>query len=281
MPQIKKILFPVDFSDQSIGAARYVEAFTGRFQAELMLLHVVSNGVYTAAGELFEARKAQLDNFLLDELKYYPTERLCVEGEIVEKIVETARLWRPDLIMMPTFGLGHYRPLLIGSTTAKILHDLDGPVWTDVHAEFAPPLEAVTCRRILCAIGLDDRSGCVLSWAAYLAREYQAELGIVHALPAIEAAPFARFLDEEFSASLAQDARERILALQDSVLEGGVKPVVFIQPGDPAKVAAETARKFAADLLVIGRHAKAGLAGHLRQNAYAILRESPCPVLSV
>ena len=34
-----------------------------------------------------------------------------------------------------------------------------------------------------------------------------------------------------------------------------------------------------ADLLVIGRAAK-GL-GRLRSNAYALIRESPCPVLSV
>ena len=39
--------------------------------------------------------------------------------------------------------------------------------------------------------------------------------------------------------------------------------------------------EFGADLLVIGRHSGAGIAEHLFQNAYAILRESPCPVISV
>jgi hypothetical protein len=34
MPAIKKILFPVDFSKRCIGAARYVEAMAGRFEAE-------------------------------------------------------------------------------------------------------------------------------------------------------------------------------------------------------------------------------------------------------
>lgn len=41
MCEIKKILFPVDFSDTCLGAARYVEAFVGHFEAELMLLHVI------------------------------------------------------------------------------------------------------------------------------------------------------------------------------------------------------------------------------------------------
>lgn len=44
MPQIKKILFPVDFSDSCFSAARYVELLAGQFQAEVMLLHVVAMG---------------------------------------------------------------------------------------------------------------------------------------------------------------------------------------------------------------------------------------------
>ena len=56
---------------------------------------------------------------------------------------------------------------------------------------------------------------------------------------------------------------------------------MFINPGDPAKVVASAAREFGADLLIMGRHGGAGIAGHLFQNAYAILCESPCPVISV
>jgi hypothetical protein len=36
-----------------------------------------------------------------------------------------------------------------------------------------------------------------------------------------------------------------------------------------------------ADLLVIGRGSAAGMFGRLRTNAYAIIRQSPCPVVSV
>jgi nucleotide-binding universal stress UspA family protein len=278
MPSIKKILFPVDFSEKCIGAARYVEAFAGRFEAELMLLHVVTDGEHTLANELFPMKKAQLESFLADELKYYSTQRICVLGDPAEEIVETANSWQPDLVMMPTFGVGRFRRLLLGSTTAKILHDLDCAVWTDVHSENAPPLEAISCRKIVCGIGLDERSRCILKWAAYLAGEYQAELAIVHALPAIEAAAPARFLDEEFSASLADDARKRLRDLQTTC---GVKASTMVEAGDPGKVVANAAREFDADLVVIGRHAQSGLAGHLRQNAYGILRDSPCPVLSV
>ena len=42
----KKILFPVDFSVRCTDAARMVETFSGHFQAELTLLHVVEPLTY-------------------------------------------------------------------------------------------------------------------------------------------------------------------------------------------------------------------------------------------
>ena len=43
---MKKILFPVDFSERCTSAARMVEAFVGHFQAELTILHVVEPLTY-------------------------------------------------------------------------------------------------------------------------------------------------------------------------------------------------------------------------------------------
>jgi nucleotide-binding universal stress UspA family protein len=42
-----------------------------------------------------------------------------------------------------------------------------------------------------------------------------------------------------------------------------------------------TARRMAADLLVIGRGHATGVAGRLPGTAYRIIRESACPVVSV
>jgi nucleotide-binding universal stress UspA family protein len=54
-----------------------------------------------------------------------------------------------------------------------------------------------------------------------------------------------------------------------------------VKPGNAAKVVAEAAREFAADLLVIGRHDGTGISGYLHPNAYNILRDSPCPAISI
>ena len=117
MPLVNKILFPVNFSDGCLGAARYVEAFTGRFEAALMLLHVVGMGSHVLAEELLPIRRGLLETFLVSELKYFSTERVCVLGDPASRIVEVARSWRPDLVMIPTRGSGLYRRLLLGRAT--------------------------------------------------------------------------------------------------------------------------------------------------------------------
>ena len=74
------------------------------------------------------------------------------------------------------------------------------------------------------------------------------------------------------------DARGRIAALLAAV---GTSATVLINGGEPAGAVAAAAKEFHADLLVIGRHSENSGDGHLRHNAYSIIRESPCPVISI
>jgi nucleotide-binding universal stress UspA family protein len=278
---IRRILFPVDFSDSCLSVARYVEFMAGLFEAEIMMLNVVGmgEGGLTLAEERLPRRQAQLDAFLADELKYFTTQRVCVTGDDpAPEIVAAAERWQPDMVMMPTHGLGAFRRFLLGSVTAKILNDLDCPVWTSVHSEAVLPLEQIHCRRILCALDLGDRSQSVLQWAAALAAESEAELGIVHATPELSAGYAGWALEQEFADSVSKQATDRIEKLQTAA---GTTARVFISAGDSAKVIADAASDSGADLLVIGRHDATGIAGYLRQNAYAILRDSPCPVISI
>lgn len=278
MAQIKKILFPVDFSDACLGAARHMEALAGRFEAGIMLLHVVADGEHNLAGELLPGRQAQLNAFLADELKYFSTERLCVAGDAAAEIVAAAQRWNPDLVMMPTHGLGLFRRVLLGSVTSKVLHDLACPVWTSAHSEAAPPLEDIRCRRILCALDLSERSREVLEWAAWLANEYEAGLGIVYAMPPLPPAYFSSGIEEEYVKSVSAQATREIETLRT---QAGTAGLIFLESGEPAAVVASVAKQFDADLVVMGRHSGTGVAGFLREHAHAILRGSPCPVISI
>ncbi len=68
----------------------------------------------------------------------------------------------------------------------------------------------------------------------------------------------------------------------EKLAEGVAAPPDFaVERGDPPQVVCRIAESAKADLLVISRGSAAGLIGRLRTNAYAIIRQSPCPVVSV
>lgn len=271
---INKILFPVDFSDSCLAAARYVEALAGRFEAKIRLLHIVTRGEHTLPEELLPLRRAELDAYLASELKYFSVERVCTIGEKpASAIIEAAENWDPDLVMMPTHGLGTFTRLFLGSVTAEILRELKCPVWTTVHSEAPIPLEEIHMRKVLCALDLSDRSPYVLEWAAALAAEYQACLGIVHATRPMPQPLISVGLENELNRSVVAEARQEIDSLRFTA--GVQETPVFIETGDSAEVIARAQKNFNADLLVIGRHQSGP------EDAFAILRDSPCPVVSI
>jgi nucleotide-binding universal stress UspA family protein len=63
--------------------------------------------------------------------------------------------------------------------------------------------------------------------------------------------------------------------------ECGASASLLLDTGDPAAAICAAAKRLSADVLVIGRGSAAGVFGRLRTNAYGIIRESPCPVVSV
>jgi nucleotide-binding universal stress UspA family protein len=77
---------------------------------------------------------------------------------------------------------------------------------------------------------------------------------------------------------LADQARAEIAKLQE---QAGSKAEVLVEDGDAPRVVCSVAKRLGADVLVIGRGSAAGVFGRLRTNAYAIIRQSPCPVVSV
>jgi nucleotide-binding universal stress UspA family protein len=80
------------------------------------------------------------------------------------------------------------------------------------------------------------------------------------------------------SAAVRDSAHQELEQLRR---ESGAPAELLIEPGEPAQVISEAARRLSADAVVMGRGSAAGAFGRLRTNAYAIIRESPCPVFSV
>jgi nucleotide-binding universal stress UspA family protein len=251
----------------------------GHFGANLRLIHVVGMGERLLPEELIPRRRMDLDQFAANDLKYFTNDRLCVYGDDpAVAITSTAAEWGADLIMMPTHGAGIFRRLLLGSVTAKVLHDVTCPVWTSVHAEMAPRFEEIHCRRVLCAIDLSPRSKFVLDWAAALATEFSAQLAIV-----CSTGELPRFYGDSNMKWSWIESMENYACIEITKLrEDLAMPCeAFIREGNPASVVEEIARGFGADLLVIGRHSGEEQDGFRPTAVESILQSSPCPVISI
>jgi nucleotide-binding universal stress UspA family protein len=150
-------------------------------------------------------------------------------------------------------------------------------VLTGVHLEEGPVLEPSPLHKVLCAVDLGPQSEKVVRWADQMAQEFQGELVVVHAMSLGETHSEEMF-DPEWRVALEERVREK---LNDLLTGLSTKATIVAESGNPAEVVNSAAQRFQSDLAVIGRSEAAGMFGRLRTNAYSIIRQSPCPVVSV
>jgi nucleotide-binding universal stress UspA family protein len=294
MTPFDTLLFPVDFSERSAGAAPAVANFARRFRAELTLLHVLEApfrhfsgpevGMSFGPDEVALQRsrtEMELARFAADRLPGIAAKIEIAEGDPAHEIVRFAHDRKVGLVMMPTHGYGRFRRFILGSVTAKVLHDADCPVWTGVHLEQAagdPGEDCLCCNSVVCCLDLGPRSQTILEWASRIAGAFGTpKMTLAHAIPATEARP-DRYFDQEFQVAARNAAREEIARLQRVA---GTQCDVRVEAGDASKVVTQVANDVRADLVIIGRGTNETILGRMRTHAYAIIRESPCPVISV
>jgi nucleotide-binding universal stress UspA family protein len=291
MLSIQKILVPFVFTDTSRQVARQAAWLARRFHAEIILLHVVTPLSYPASvlesGHEITARDLQahivqqaqkdLDEALLPELDGIAVTRMLLRGDPAHEIVKTARDLNVDLIVMSTHGHGVFYRFLLGSVTAKVLHESHCPVWTGAHLEEAPPGE-FSIRHVLCSVDLSTRSRHTASLAAELAAAADATLTLVHITDSVEVyGPGGPRVDPAWKEMIVGFAAKEIAKLQQEV---GTKAEVIIDSGNVPELLNRAAERTKADLLVVGHSPGRS---HLGDNGegYGIIRESHIPVLSV
>ncbi len=291
MITFRRILFPVDFSQQDHQAVPFVKAMAERFQSEVILLHAAEFLPITGYGapdamtlepvvdlkSLMDERREHLSQHLSTDLAGLRVQRTLELGDSAREIAKYARDQKVDLIMMPTHGYGPFRRFLLGSVTAKVLHDTDCPVWTGVHTEQVWSQQQRQWRRFLCAVDADPIEAPFLRWAAQFSAEQKAELWAVHAVHA--SSPITGGQESaELRDFLLDAARERLAKLQS---DAGTHLEILMRFGKVAEVVRSAALQQEADLVLIGRGVMQRMLGRLRSETYTIIREAPCPVISI
>jgi nucleotide-binding universal stress UspA family protein len=288
MSMLENILFPVDFSPSCVAMAAFVKRSAALFGAKVSMIYVVDPASHSGfelylrpASEISEEHlnigRERLDSFLTAEFPIAQCPRILASGDAATQIAEVARSGGFDLIIMPTHA-ALFRQMLLGSTTAKVLNDADCPVLTSRHAHTIAP-KPLEHREWLCAISLSHNSERVLRFASQAAAEARSKLSIIHAVQAVDTeAPIELDLQGQVHRAERQEASQRIADLQRIV---GSDAPVRVAVGSVKEALLEAARRSDADVLMIGRSPRSGAHGRMRDLTYAMVRDSPFPVLSI
>ena len=285
-PAFESILFPVDFSKMSEATALQVQGMAHLTGATVTLLHVVPwLSAWYGATEIhpvvlghqilrdLEAEQAvKLEKFRERHFGDVPSRTSVVSGAVAETIVDTAKDCGADLIMMPTRGLGPSRRFLIGSTTAKVLHDAPCAVWTSPHLQKLWPF--VGFHHLLCTIDRNEVLPDFLKEAVRLASCFGSKLSFVTAIPNAVGGGG----DERRVRTLNQEYPQA--GLHDE-LGSKLDCTVYLETGSVGEVIHRLVEEQNVDLVVANRGHLRHAFGKLRTHAYEIVLESPCPVLSL
>jgi nucleotide-binding universal stress UspA family protein len=289
MPRFERILFPVDFSERSRAAAPFILSMAQRYKSRVVVLHALQPppplyaGINTVYPEVYDFEglsadlRAELEKFAEAELPKVDVKCVVQMGDPAAVITEYAENEAMSLIAMPTHGYGAFRRALLGSVTAKVLHDAKIPVWTAAHAPEPSHRAHPKPRHILCALDLKPESRHTLEFAIDIAADADASVELLHIAPEGEIEPLKS--ESRLQELLLETAHTK----QVKIKEGGGPASAEMVPGGGS--VAEMVRNMAiwkrADLVVIGRGCIQQGMGRLRANSYAIIREAPCPALSV
>jgi nucleotide-binding universal stress UspA family protein len=282
----RRILFPVDYSHPCEAVVPYVREMVRHFDAQLTVLHArtpesLAYGEFPTADPDWPAKvhafeEERLRKFACNSFPTIPVEMRVMEGDpagVIHKFVEHEGT---DLVMMPTSGHGPVRRLLVGSITAKVLHDISAAVWTGVGKAIEGHVPSHMFQSILCALDETDEAEAVLRAAANLAESSKARLFLLHA---VASPPMA--LEVDFNAyrkELMDSADFNMRELKKKLGVDAPHKVTGMMMLDAIR---EEAIRRKVDLLVVGRGESQGMLGRLWSRLYPLIREAPCPVLSI
>lgn len=301
MPEIARILCPVDFSDASAHAVEQAIALAGWCHARLTALHVC-NPAYMpipalpspgervpdterqrAHDELASRFRAAIDAGIALDI-------VVDEGQPVRHILSRAIHGSADLIVMGTHGASGFEHFVLGSVTEKVLRRATCAVLT------VPPRAHATSKlpfaRLLCAVDFSDPSLAAMRLAGGLACDAQAAVTVMHVvewpwdeppppdlsqMPPRQAAALA-----DYRRYLETTAASRLKTLVPDPIRNHCPMRVRVTHGKAYAEILRVAREEAADLIVMGVHGRNAIDMMLfGSTANQVVRQAACPVLTL
>lgn len=142
MINLKTILVSTDFSENSDHAIPYAAELGKKFNAKVILVHVVAYPVYPVSYEItvdvatlrneLEAAAMKLINERADKIRAegVEVETVVEVGTAFVEIIRSARHRNADLLIISTHGWSGMKHLLLGSTAERVVRKAPCPVLT-------------------------------------------------------------------------------------------------------------------------------------------------------
>jgi nucleotide-binding universal stress UspA family protein len=282
---IHNVLIATDFSHCSNPALHFGLQLSKAYNATAHIVFVLPNDPYLLAGpEAYVAARdaARRDLEDLDaqvkrahgELEHDDYHLYLLEGDVAQSILDFARKQQIDLLVLGTHGRGGLPRGLLGSVAERVFRHSPAPVLTlGPHACHAdrnhPP------RTILVAADFTPASRRAIRFAAGLAQEHTSNLTLLHV---IDPQPLQ---DIPGLTTVEQGIKARLMELLGRDNEG-LHCSVRVAMGRVTQTILDIAKQETADLLVLGVRPSGGVLDRLViPHAYEIVRDSPCPVLTL
>jgi len=295
--QFKNILCATDFSDFSNHTVGYGVALAKEFSARLIICHVIDLSSVAIYGEfqldpvgqqnrIMEDANAQLKELTGDQPVAW--EPLITVGKAADEISRAVEEQNIDLVITATRGRSGFKRLILGSVTERLMRTLSCPLLVVCSPEQEPanpPEEKVRLQKILVGCDFSPDSGRAFEYGLSLAQEFQAELHLAHV---IEPPAQPHLIKEKGPGPGEIQGDYHILLvekLKDMIPEGAANwctPQTSVLEGQPYEELVKYASAQDIDMVVLG------VRGHglmktlfLGSTTDRVIRNSPCPVLSV
>jgi len=141
MIEIKKILFPLDLTENSSKILPYVLSISDKYNSLIYLLHVVQDlnkwgklyvphpSMDKFQKEAIEGAKKAMDTVCENQLQSCPNfQKRVVSGDTVDEILKVIKSEDIDLLIMGTHGRKGLEHTIFGSVAEKVVRKSPAPV---------------------------------------------------------------------------------------------------------------------------------------------------------
>jgi len=267
MSRFRRVLFPLDFSMGCQALVPTVRRMIECWDAEVTLLHVMETRHWLGRKQEFGRLMAQMRTIAGNGLSAPQVHCRLERGTAGDRILGYVRAHDIDLVVIPAGRSLTLYGVPIGGVADQVLAEAPCAVWLDWGSARCHATAGMYARRVCCALAWTDSDEYVLSEAAHLTEELDAQLTVVHPVTPAPGKTLMLLWDRDARDRKLGQARGRMETLRRRIWPPAE---IVVEAGVSQTVVSRTLQSQEAGLLVTSNWREAILAA-----------ESECPVLRV